>query len=173
MGGDDDLSERHRRGTLLQIGAALLERSGHLFITDVDGLCLLAQLGKRLLLEILTAILLDESFAIFLGRAEPRFAELVPILLVGAELRAGLLDLSISSGSDVSVRYLELHLLGFLDENLFVDEVAKDGASQRSLSGRVCGKLQALSAPLIDGSKNITPEERLIADDRDDTIDRQ
>ena len=95
------------------------------------------------------------------------------ILLVGAELRAGLLDLSISSGSDVSVRYLELHLLGFLDENLFVDEVAKDGASQRSLSGRVCGKLQALSAPLIDGGKNITPEERLIADDRDDTIDRQ
>ena len=54
-----------------------------------------------------------------------------------------------------------------------VDEVAKDGASQRSLSGRVCGKLQALSAPLIDGGKNITPEERLIADDRDDTIDRQ
>src|SRR5207237_5536969 len=92
VGSNDDLSERDRRRSLLEIRATLLERSSHLFIGDVDGFCLLAQLGERLLLEVLPAILLDESLSIFLRRAESGVAELGPLILVGSELPAGLLD---------------------------------------------------------------------------------
>ena len=86
MGRNDDLPERHRRRWLLQVGATFLERSGDFLLTDVHRLRLLAQLGECLLLQVLPAILLDESFAIFLGRAEAGFAELVPVFFVGAEL---------------------------------------------------------------------------------------
>src|SRR5437773_11737348 len=117
---NDDLAEGHGGGALLQICATPLERRSHLFISDVYGFGFLPQLGERLLLQILSAVLIDERSAVLLGRSQPGLPELVPVVFIGAELTPNLLDLTIRSSGDLGLRRLEFHFLRLLNENLLV-----------------------------------------------------
>src|ERR1700693_2050407 len=165
-----DLSERHARRTLLQIRAAPLESSCHFLVRDVHRLRALAQIGKRLLLKILATVLLNEGLAVFIWSAESGVAQLGSILFFGLELRAHCLELPIGWRNNLGLRHLELHLFGFLDQDLFVDEIVQNGARQRRLGDGVRRHLQPLSAPLIDCGEHVGPEQRLFPDDRDDAV---
>src|SRR6266849_2370058 len=100
---DDDLSERHGCGTLLQVGAAPLERRRHFLVGYIDRLGFFPQLGERLLLEVLSPVLLDERLAILVRRSESCLLEFVSILVVRAELGPNLLDLTVGSGGDLGL----------------------------------------------------------------------
>ena len=80
------------------------------------------------------------------------------------------------SAADVilGLRHLELHLLRFLNEDLFVNEIIEnERANDRSCWEESVGTFSPLCAPLIDGGEHIGPEKRLFADDRDNAVDRK
>ena len=74
---------------------------------------------------------------------------------------------------DIGISYLELHLLRFLDQHLFVDQLTQHLPGKRGLTSRVGRKLQPLRPALIYCGENITPKNCLVADDRDNAIDGQ
>src|SRR5947207_3081332 len=82
---DGDLSEGDGRRTFLQIGATALKRGADIFLGDVDRPRRLFQLAESFLLQILAAVLLDQSLSVFLGRAKPCLTKLIAILLIGTE----------------------------------------------------------------------------------------
>ena len=112
-------------------------------------------------------VLLDQSLSVFLGRAKPCLTKLVTIFLIGSELRSHLLDLLVGRRGDIGISYLELHLLRFLDQHLFVDQLTQHLPGKRGLTSRVGRKLQPLRPALIYCGENITPKNCLVADDRD------
>src|SRR5437868_12758721 len=100
---DDDLSEGDGRRTFLQIGATTLKRGAYIFLRDVHRPGRLFQLAKCFLLQILAAVLLDQSLSVFLGRAKPCLTKLVTIFLIGSELRSELLDLLVGRRGDIAL----------------------------------------------------------------------
>ena len=117
----------------MQIGATPLKRRGHVLIGNVHRFGFLPQLGERLLLKVLSAVLLDERFTIFLRRSKPSLFQFIPILVIGAELPSHLLDLAIRPSRDVGVGHLELQLFRFLNEDFLIDELAEHRSGESSL----------------------------------------
>ena len=164
------MPEADQRGPFLKVVLAAFERRRNVCIRDHDGLGVLAKLRERFLLQALSPVLVDQRAPVLFGISIARPLELGAVLLVRFELVPDCLDLAVSRARDVHLAGFQLQLFRLLNQDLLVDQVVQDGFGHLGLAGRVGGNDRSLRAPLVDRGEDIAPENRLVADDRDNSV---